>query len=149
MTWIGPITFDILLDSVLNSNIPRPPSRDGVYVVSLKSWSNHPTVSCDPLYVGSNTSDSDLFRTRIGSLVADTFGLYENGDGHHSGGQSLHKYCVANDINPKSLYIGWFELCPCHRCAEWEIWNKLKPSLNQKQPARCRRHNPMQTGCLP
>lgn len=142
MRWVNPITIDRLLDNVIDPSISRPPSANGVYVISLKGWSGTPTGDCVPLYVGSNTSDSPLFRTRIGALVADAFGLYtdvKNG-GHHSGGQSLHRYCLEHRINPKSLYIGWVEDCKCHRCAETEVWDRLAPSLNKNKPADCPKH---------
>ena len=142
MEWVGPFTIDQLLNNLFDSRIPLPPVSDGVYVVSRLRWTSHPTPNCEPLYVGSNTSGSRLFRTRIGSLIADIFGFYGGDKGHHSGGQSIHGYCLKREIDPKMLYLGWQEDVECQRCSEAELYFYLEPKLNKKRPAKCNIHTP-------
>ena len=140
MKWAGPYTIDELLDSFSN---PLPPVDARVYLISREVWMTQPTEECIPLYVGSNKDTSTLFRSRIGDLIADLFGLYYKGDGgkgHHSGGQSLHRYSVDHGLNPKLLLIGWTEECPCPRCLENELYDSLKPELNKIRPSRCEIH---------
>ena len=137
MPWIGPYTFGQLLSGLEQ---PRPPEANGVYLVSLESWSLEPTQECKPLYVGTNTRNVNRFRTRVGDLVADLLGFFVSGpNGHHSGGQTLHKYCEENAVNPNDLYIRWLSDCDCPTCKEGEVYDKINPSLNKKRP-RCTRH---------
>jgi len=140
MKWIGPYTIDELLDSCLAPSHPRPPESNGVYLISQNSWSGQPTQDCVPLYVGSNTGKSERFRTRIGDLIADMFGFFGDETGHHSGGQSLHRYCTENQLNPKKLYIGWVEKCACSRCTENKLYDQLHPLKNKSRPPRCKVH---------
>lgn len=140
MRWIGPITIDRLLDGALDSSVPRPPIQPSVYVISREPWAEQPTENSEPLYVGGNTSNSLLFRTRIGSLVADMFGFFGGPKGHHSGGQTLYRYCVQAGIDPRELYIGWVEDIDCHRCEENRVYDELGPALNKNRPAKCREH---------
>ena len=140
MKWIGPYTIDELLGSFLKSSHPRPPESDGVYLVSMKTWNRYPTKECIPLYVGSNTGQSKRFRTRIGDLIADIFGFFGDETGHHSGGQTIHKYCKQKSLNPNELYVGWIEGCNCVRCAENKLYKELEPCLNKSRPTRCNKH---------
>ncbi len=140
MEWKGPFTIDELLDSFLEPSRERPPERDGVYVISERSWEAEPTIECNPLYVGSNTGKSERFRTRIGDLIADMFGFYGAATTHHSGGQTLNRYCGEKHLSPRVLYIGWVEKCTCSRCVENDLYDCLKPELNKKRPARCKKH---------
>ena len=142
MEWAGPITIDELLDCAFDSDIPRPPLEPSVYVVSLDSWEVEPTADGNVLYVGSLTSPAPRFRTRIGDLVADLFGFFgETGKkGHHSGAQTMHKYCLENGINPRKLFIGWALEVECHRCAENTLYDVLEPRLNKVRPSACRKH---------
>lgn len=117
-----------------------PPDDHGVYLISEMDWKTEPDAKCKPLYVGSNTSDSPLFRRRVGSLVADIFGLYSHERGHHSGGKSINWYCQAQGLDPRELYIGWLESVECHRCAEVKLYETLGPELNKVRPARCNSH---------
>ena len=138
--WIGPITIDNLLNQVVATSPVMPPVSDSVYLISLKPWKREPDASCDPLYVGGNTSTSERFRTRMGDLIADIFGFYSEATGHHSGGQSLNDYCRKHNINPKTLYVGWLERCECRRCAEIELFERFEPKLNKKRPSYCKSH---------
>jgi len=140
MNWIGPYTIDNLLDNFLKPSHTKLPEANGVYLISQRPWSEEPTIKCIPLYVGSNTGKSKRFRTRIGDLIADMFGFFGSETGHHSGGQTLNKYCKENNLNPKKLYIGWVERCRCVRCAENEIFDNLEPFLNKNRPSRCKEH---------
>ena len=140
MKWIGPITVDELLNQTVVAKPIMPPASDSVYLISSKPWKRVPDASCDPLYVGGNTSTSERFRTRMGDLIADLFGFYSSATGHHSGGQSLNAYCRKHKINPKNLYVGWVARCECRRCAEIELFDKFTPRLNKKRPSYCRLH---------
>jgi len=113
MKWTGPYTVDQLLDSFLAVSHPRPPEGKSVYLVSKDPWTNRPATDCSPLYAGSNTGRSMRFRTRVGALIADMFGFFGTETGHHSGGQTLHRYCKDKRVNPKELYIGWVKGCGC------------------------------------
>jgi hypothetical protein len=140
MKWIGPFTIDELLNNCFNDSYPRPPELDSIYVISRNMWTNNPTKDCIPLYIGSNTGKSKRFRTRIGDLIADMFGFFGEETGHHSGGQTLYKYCKESSLNPKNLFIGWLTNCKCQRCEENAIYNQLQPSLNKSRPPKCNRH---------
>jgi hypothetical protein len=165
--WSKPCTIDELLNGFHKSHKRKNISKDdwipnenwipngkSVYLVSKKNWrkkpNDEPTKECEPLYVGSITGESERFRTRIGDLIADMFGFYNNKKiGHHSGGQALHKYCIDHKLNPKKLYISWLKSCSCHRCMENKIFDQLEDRprsldkkkrrlLNQKRPNRCK-----------
>ena len=79
------------------------------------------------------------------------FGLFDKDTGHHSGGQSLNRYCRENGVNPFSLHIAWCKQTPwCNRCAEINVFDlfldnwKDKAStnlLNKKRPPKCPDHN--------
>lgn len=140
MKWIGPITIDDLLNQVVAAVPTMPPVADSVYLISAKKWEGEPDASCDPLYVGGNTSTSERFRTRMGDLIADLFGFYGGATGHHSGGQSLNQYCRKHRISPKSLYVGWLDRCRCRRCAEIGLFEQFHPKLNKKRPSCCKVH---------
>jgi len=140
MKWIGPYKTDELLDGMMTDSHPKPPPANSVYVISQRSWQDAPTFECIPLYVGSNTSTSQRFRTRVGDLIADMFGFFTTETGHHSGGQSLHQFCKEHGVNPRNLYIGWVQHCECPRCLENKVYNGLKPRLNRNKPAKCKKH---------
>lgn len=139
--WIGPYKVSQLLNNLQDDEIRMPPHDPSVYVVTEAEWARKPDPEATILYVGSNTSDSALFRVRIGSLIADLFGFYSDERGHHSGGQSLHKYCLEVGLDPSDLYIGWKARVECARCAENNRYDRLQPRLNRARPARCKVHN--------
>ena len=145
MKWIGPFRIDELLNRCFESSFPKPPEANGLYLISTKAWNGQPTKDCDPLYVGSNTGKSKRFRTRIGDLIADTFGFFGTETAHHSGGQTLYGYCQKENLNPKQLYIGWLAGCDCMRCVENDIYDELQPSLNKSRPTRCNEHKSQNT----
>lgn len=60
--------------------------------------------------------------------------------GHHSGGQSIHRWCRDIRVNPLNLHLAWVARCRCHRCLEVELVRELSPILNKKAPARCSVH---------
>ncbi len=138
--WIGPMKIRELLDQAIASSPAMPPSGNSVYVVSRRRWKGEPDKSCVPLYVGGNTGQAERFRTRVGDLIADMFGFYSEETGHHSGGQSLHRYCADVKASPKGLYIGWLDGCKCHQCEERRLQEELEPKLNKIKPSRCRQH---------
>lgn len=140
MSWEGPFQIRDLLENSINEEHPWPPASGGIYLVSLNAWELEPTRECEPLYVGGNTGKSDRFCTRIGDLVADIFGFFDGGTGHHSGGQSLWKYCRKNGVKPLDLFLGWGVEVSCPRCAEIEAYETLSPELNKKRPSRCPDH---------
>lgn len=151
LKWTGPFRIRDLLASCLDEKQPCPPSRNGVYLISGKSWSGHPDSRCAPLYIGGNTGSSDRFCTRVGDLIADMHGLFDGGTGHHSGGQSLYAWCRRRGVHPGNLYIGWGTSRPwCGRCAEIQLarsiigqWDRRAAVglLNKSRPPGCARHN--------
>ena len=143
-TWIGPVTIRDLLDQAANVDAIRPPESNSAYVLSLKKWAGRPSTNAGVLYVGSNTGRSKRFRTRIGDLIADLFGFYGSETGHHSGGQSLHRFCLENRVSPSGLYIGWLAEADCVRCTETALFRDLQPRLNKVNPSSCNVHKPSQ-----
>jgi hypothetical protein len=141
--WIGPIQVRTLLKSCLDGRRRRPPNSGSVYLVTRKAWSKCPTTKCEPLYVGGITGRSQRFRTRVGDLLADAFGFYNetNRIGHHSGGRRLHKWCKKNRISPLNLYVAWIKGTRCHRCLEIRLHDFLKPSENVYRPSYCHAHS--------
>src|SRR2546423_422791 len=114
-TWIGPFQLQQLLDCCLDDRHRKPPMEGSAYLVTEKRWRTSPNRASVPLYVGGNTGRSARFRTRLGDLLADAFGFFGGGTGHHSGGQSLHEWCRKESVNPLKLYIAWIEGSECHR----------------------------------
>jgi len=143
--WVGPFRLRDLLEHCMDESQPWPPESNGVYVVSERPWSSAPTKEAGILYAGGNTSESPLFLTRVGSLIADMLGFWW----HHSGGQSLYKYCTEKGLHPLDLYLGWVEGIPCSRCAEAEVYRTLKPLLSKRVPPRCSTHVRPRRVCLP
>ncbi|MBI2166465.1 MAG: hypothetical protein HYU29_08730 [Chloroflexi bacterium] len=141
MKWVGPFTVDDLLESCLDNDHPWPPKSNSVYLVSRNLWDTLSVVDSVSLYVGSNTGKSPRFCTRIGDLIADLFGFFQEGTGHSSGGISLHNYCKKQNLNPKQLHIAWIVNCGCVRCAETVIYDLTKPELNIKRPPKCIKHH--------
>ena len=140
MSWIGPYTIEKLLDSFSTPPHYIPPESNGVYLVSKEPWVTCPTKECIPLYVGSNTGRSKCFRTRIGLLIGTMFGFFNYETCMHCGGKKICEYCNENNINPKELFIGWYENSSCNRCDENRFYDELNPCLNRRQPNRCRDH---------
>src|SRR5215208_5109357 len=103
--WVGPFEVGELLAHSIDDSLPRPPESGSAYVISGRAWSSEPTPDCEPLYVGGNTGRSARFRTRLGDLLADLFGFFGGGTGHHSGGITLHRWCRERGVNPMGLYV--------------------------------------------
>lgn len=137
-----------LLAGCIDSGQPMPPEANAVYLVTRSSWQNAPTPNAEPLYFGGNTGQSARFRTRIGDLIADMHGFYGAATGHHSGGQSLHAWCLTHREPPGDLYLAWATRRPwCGRCAEVELaailapdWEHRGSLLNKHRPGRCPIH---------
>lgn len=140
--WIGPFQVSTLLNSCLDRRTRRPPNAGSAYLVTRKAWRRYPTTKCEPLYVGGITGKSQRFRTRVGDLLADAFGFYNENNriGHHSGGRHLHEWCQKNRINPLNLYVAWIKGTRCHRCLEIRLHDLLKPSENRNKPNNCKDH---------
>jgi hypothetical protein len=139
--WIGPFQIRKLFESCLDGvTVPKPPDIGSAYVVTKNGWQSNPTKESIPLYVGGNTGNSARFRTRVGDLLADAFGFYTSETGHHSGGQSIHNWCLKNEVNPLDLHIAWIEGTKCHRCLEDRLYQGLKPRLNLVVPRKCKKH---------
>lgn len=106
----------------------------------------------EPLYVGGCTGRSKRFCTRVGDLIADMFGFFDGGTGHHSGGQTLYSWCTKNEVNPGDLFLSWARGGPgwCARCAERKMFDDLPRApprdfdaiglRNKKRPPRCSLH---------
>jgi hypothetical protein len=132
--WVGPFCLRDYLENCMDPKQKWPPEKKGVHVISLRGWRGTPKKQAGILYVGGNTSNSALFLTRVGSLIADMLGFWW----HHSGGQSLWKHCRDHGLHPLDLYLGWAENVSCPRCAEREVYDALDPELGKKVPAQCR-----------
>ncbi len=139
--WVGPFRVDRLLADAVAGRLPKPPIYGSAYVVTQRRWRDSPSPKALPLYVGGNSGRSSRFRTRLGDLIADAFGFFGGDTGHHSGGQSLHRWCKENCVSPLTLYVGWVQRCACHRCVEMELFEYLSPSLNRVRPSRCPAHS--------
>ncbi|MHA1682792.1 MAG: hypothetical protein ACTSUE_17775 [Promethearchaeota archaeon] len=139
MEWIGPFTIDELLDNLPENNLPMPPDDNAVYLVTRMPWEEEPRQDCLPLYVGTTTGKTARFRTRVGDLIIDAFGFFDQESGHSSGGNHLYEYCKKEGINPKVLYISWVINVNCKSCTERELYNTLNPILNMIPP-RCNLH---------
>jgi hypothetical protein len=138
--WVRPIQIRRLLERCNDSAAPKPPEANSAYVVTIRRWRSAPNSKSVPLYVGGNTGKSARFRTRVGDLLADAFGFYGSATGHHSGGQSIHKWCKDNKVNPLDLYIAWVEGTKCPRCLEVRLCQELKPKINKVRPSSCKKH---------
>jgi hypothetical protein len=146
LEWVGPFAVRTMLDRCLDDSFLHPPDAGSAYFVSQRRWETFPSSACGPLYIGGNTSQSPYFRTRIGSLIADLFGFFNESEmkGHHTGAMSVHQWCRANGVHPSKLFIGWVKPGPCHRCLEYYLYLKfsVEPNrlLNVKAPAECKDH---------
>ena len=148
--WTGPFRIRSLLERCLEDG-PWPPACEGVYLISTKTWKGTPDLRCGPLYFGGNTGGSERFRTRIGDLLADMHHFFCDSTGHHSGGQSLYKWCKESEVHPADLFIAWATCKPwCGRCAEIDLakhfietWDERQQVglLNKKRPPWCEAHN--------
>ena len=141
LKWIGAFTIRELLERCTDSRFPWAPETESVYVITRKSWSSAPSPISEPLYVGGNVGKGGRFRTRLGDLIADAFGFYGSQTGHHSGGITIHKWCLREQISPLDLYAGRATQCICHRCLESHMVDILSPIHNRKRPARCGTHS--------
>ena len=151
LSWTGPFTIREYLDNAISKDKiweeRWPPDRAGVYLVSQDGWHGSPTLDIGPLYVGATTSQSARFRTRIGDLIADLFGFFDDNDkGHHSGAIKLWYWCNEKRIEPFDLYLAWAH-ADCIRCAELALFHRFPKRktdgiglLNMKRPPRCLEH---------
>ncbi len=131
--WTGPFAIRELLNRCLDDAQPWPPPGQAVYLVSRHHWTHEPTPESSPLYFGGNTGHADRFCTRIGDLIADLFGFWDGGTGHHSGGQSLYKWCKSEAIAPGDLFLAWATRTPwCGRCAEADLARLVAPDWSQR-----------------
>jgi len=115
--WEGPFRIKQLLNSCIDGRAPRPPNKGSAYLITRHKWGKSPTAKSKPLYVGGITGRSQRFRTRVGDLLADAFGFYNEKDrtGHHWGGRHLHEWCIENRVNPLNLYVAWIKRTKCQR----------------------------------
>lgn len=128
ISWRGPFRIQTYLDNSI-SNDPVwqerwPRERDAVYIVSEHEWQQHTDPAAHILYVGGTTGSSSRFVTRIGDLLADLFGFYGVETGHHSGGQTLWKWCNHRRVPPATLWLAW-GTSTCARCAESFLYRTL------------------------
>lgn len=150
LQWNGPFRIRDLLEKCLDDAQPWPPAGQAVYLVSRFHWSGAPSKAALPLYFGANTGASERFCTRIGDLMADLFGFWDGGTGHHSGGQSLYGWCKENRVHPGDLCLAWATSRSwCARCAEVHLaglvapdWTRRKEQglLNERRPPACTVH---------
>lgn len=152
LVWTGPFAIRDLLTRCLDDAHPWPPGAQAVYLVSKLPWTGHPTAVASPLYFGGNTGRGQRFCTRVGDLIADMFGFWDGGSGHHSGGQSLYKWCKKEGVAPGDLFLAWGTCTPwCGRCSEGKLARDLAPDwsqrshlglLNRNRPPVCSIHAP-------
>ena len=143
LRWTGPFLVRDYLENAINDAWKQlwPPAADGVYLVSRHHWAAFPTESAEPLYVGGNTGRSERFCTRVGDLIADVHGFYDGDTGHHSGGQSLWRWCNKNRVKPGDLWLAWANNGHpwCAKCAERALYKAFKATLeNKNTPSGCR-----------
>src|SRR5215831_6222103 len=140
LVWRGPAPVKDYLDNCISRD-PRwselwPVEKDGVYLVTEDKWDgDEPPTSCKARYVGGNTGKSSRFCTRIGDLVADMHGFFYT-TGHHSGGQSLWRWCnEVSRIPPGDLYLAWATAaCAkdwCGPCAERYLFDRFPRSMDR------------------
>ena len=151
--WVGPFQIKTYLENAISNEKVWgdrwPCERDAVYVVSRHAWAGNPAEGAQVLYVGGNTGSSSRFVTRIGDLIADIHGFWGERTGHHSGGQTLWKWCDHHRVHPGDLWLAWARN-PCVRCAERHLYETLPRAtrddfsttglLNKKSPPRCSQH---------
>jgi hypothetical protein len=53
--------------------------------------------------------------------------------GHHSGGQSLFKWCKDSDVHPADLFIAWALQTWCGRCAEIDLAKHFLKTWDERQ----------------
>jgi len=140
IVWVGPFKIGDLLADCISPTAIFPPDFGSAYLVTQHPWRRVPTKASNALYVGGNTGKSKRFRTRIGDLLADSFGFFTGMRGHHSGGQSIRKWTLENGVSPLDLHLAWVKPGECHRCLEVTLVENLKPRLNKHRPAACASH---------
>jgi hypothetical protein len=151
--WVGPFQIRKLLESCFKTDPEHwPPNEPSVYLVSQYSWKSAPTIECGLLYLGSITGNSQRFRTRIGDLVADAFGFFNEGNriGHSIGGRKIYNWCRERRRTPFDLHIAWLKQPACNRCCEFRLFRRWKDKLgdqllNEQTPSRCRDHSTFAT----
>lgn len=137
--WAGPFQIGPWLRGLHEDAATRPPEVMGSYVISVEPWAESPTPDARVLYVGGLTGKSGSLRHRLGDLVSDGFGFFNNTRGRHSGAQTLYTWCCSNNVSLFDLWVGWCR-SDCHRCAEVALYEMLRPKLNKVRPSRCRSH---------
>lgn len=143
LNWTGPFLVRDYLDNSINDEWTGrwPPASNGVYLVTQHEWHGEPTQECKPLYVGGNTGKSHRFCTRVGDLVADMYGFFDGGTGHHRGGQKVWDWCNTETVKvpPGSLWLAWADqgTAWCAPCAERVLFKRLRPLLNRNTPTGC------------
>jgi hypothetical protein len=122
-----------------------PPAGRGVYVVSEDTWpgGDEPPETARVRYVGKGDGkQGDQLRKRVGDLVIDLCGYWNETTGHHTLPHNLHM--KSPTTNPMNLYLSWSAEYQCPSCAEQALYVKFKPSgllLNIKVPSRCKVHS--------
>jgi len=140
MRWSGPFRVEDLLRARQNGGPLPPVTRRGIYLVSMREWRLEPGPDSRPLYLGGLTGKSRRFRTRVGDLLIDLLGFYDRDTGHSSGGQSLDAFCARTGTERHNLWVGWATGLKCGRCAEVDLYLRLRPSENKNRPPRCDTH---------
>jgi hypothetical protein len=145
MAWSVPYRIGDYLSDPISRIRLRPPTDNGLYVVSLRPWQNAAPQQTDAvLHVGQ----SGNLRQRLGQLIGDCFGYTGDnpayGDSYyHSGGHRIWHHCMQHSINPADLFLGWCLLPVCLDCGEIGFFRDLTPLLGRGVPSRCAVHNPL------
>jgi hypothetical protein len=134
---------DWLSHPLLNRDL-RPPMERGIYIVTEKSWTGSPHADSGVIYIGKAGS----LRDRTGRLVAEILGfttetLGWDGSYYHSGGHRIWTdYCLLDNVEPLTLYLGWLVGCECLNCAESQLIRRYDPRCNANGGSICRMHVP-------
>jgi hypothetical protein len=143
--WAGPFRIGDYLANVTRQREARPPDASGVYVLTERTWQTMPTKQANIVYAGQ----AQYLRYRIGQLLCDLFGFTgdDSADGdayEHRGGHLVwHRYCIARNMEPLNLYVGWCTPCNCMDCAEARLLDLMAIGLGSAARRTCHRHSPM------
>lgn len=118
-----------------------PPAGSGVYVVTEHGWAGDstPPIIAGVLYVGKgNGIKGDQLRKRVGDLIIDLCGYFDEVTGHHTFPHKYRERYPSGD--PMNLCLSWAE-SDCAACDENKLYDEFKNGLlNVKRPSKCKKH---------
>lgn len=130
--WHGPYMIKELVKECIKDDFPFP---DGpiVYIVTERSWNEHPTSTSKALYIGMSGYKNKLqSRARIGALISNMLGFFKaHQNKRHRGGERIFKYCKEHEIKLDKIHIAWCNL-KNPKELERDMITQLNPILNIK-----------------